>query len=55
MRCKVAKLFEIEGSSDDAMWYVITVRDFRGELVDTIRKPTQAQAIEELRRKGYEY
>jgi hypothetical protein len=55
MRAKVAKWFEIEACSVESMWYVITVRDNSGQVVDTIRKPTQREAIEELRRKGYEY
>jgi len=55
MRCKVSKLFDIEGHSDDSMWYVITIRDNSGQVVDTIRTKTQREAIEELQRKGYEY
>jgi hypothetical protein len=55
LRCKASKLFEIEGHSDDAMWYVITIRDNSGQVVDTIREPTQCEAFDELQRKGYEY
>lgn len=54
MRCKVCKLFDVEGHTDESSWYVITIQ-FRGQLVDTIHKPTQREAINELQSKGYEY